>query len=200
MRLNREAKNIQDKLLQELFVIRRDLELSLVNENDLPVNKGKAWLEKIAAFHHTIEQLNRQLLLSFPEENLSLAIQYLLISQRITSPSLNLQLELPPTWNQDSPKRSRVILTILDELFWITLPPKAAVLQRVSLKSKGRTGKLEVEVMYPNQFVLDAVIRSKDLKYLRQSFQLLASGKCSTHLHQHPLSITWRLQWRLNRS
>ncbi len=116
-----ETERIRNGLLQESLAMRRSLELWLGDTHEISLEHVRGWLKGIEKFHHSLGQLSDRLSPPFVEESLPLAIQYLLELWQTYNPHLNIQMELPGDWQDESPECSRVILIALDELLRITL-------------------------------------------------------------------------------
>jgi hypothetical protein len=193
--LSSESEQIHNGLLQEVFAIRRSLELSLIEETGVSLNQGHDWLHKAEKLHQSLEQLSDTLSPPFLSESLPLAMQCMLARQRNQS-GLNLEVTLPSQWNDASSERNRIILMVLDELLKLALP-KAAIeaTQRIGLSADETTGELTVELTYPDLQTLTSLMQTKELKYLCCCFQCLAPGRCICQ--KENLTVIWRFRWRL---
>jgi hypothetical protein len=182
LRLKAEAETIRDRLLQESFTMRRQLETALRESPDAEV---QACLEQFYQFHQALNALSDRLSPPYLEDDLCLAIDHLLNSWKSQS-ELTIHYEPAPTWTQSADQRDPVILDALDELLRIItahlLTPKVIF---VSLSND--TQQLNLEVRIPNAEDLD--VRS-DLKHLAQVMRFLVGGNCSVHYHQQ--TLTWR--------
>ena len=116
-----ETERIRNGLLQESLAMRRSIELLLGDSCEISLQSVRDWLTGIEKFHHSLGQLSDRLSPPYVEESLPLAIQYLLELWQTYNPKLNIQMELPRDWPDESPECSRVILIALDELLRITL-------------------------------------------------------------------------------
>jgi hypothetical protein len=190
-----ESEQIHNGLLQEVFAIRRSLELSLVDETGVSPNQGQDWLNKAEKLHQSLEQLSDTLSPPFLAESLPLAMQCML--ERLQNQSgLSLEATLPSRWSDASSERNRIILMVLEELLKLALP-KAAIedTQRICLSADETTGELTVELTYPDLQTLTSLTQTKELKYLCCCFQCLAPGRCVCQ--KENLTVVWRFRWRL---
>jgi hypothetical protein len=190
-----ESEQIHNGLLQDVFAIRRSLELSLVDEVGVSSNQGQDWLKKAEKLHESLEQLSDTLSPPFLAESLPLAMQCLL--KRLRSQSgLKLEVTLPSHWSDDSIERNRVILMVLDELLKLALP-KAAIdaTHQICLATDEAMGELTVKLTYPDLQALTSLTQTKELKYLCCCFQCLAPGRCVCQ--KENLTVIWRFRWRL---
>jgi hypothetical protein len=195
-RSRHKAEIIRDSVLQEILILRRHIELSLLHKDILSAEDKQDWLKKLEQLYHKLEQTGNSLAPPYVEESLPLALQHKLTSQSDYTFSVNFRLELPSAWQFGSSEQSPMILMSFEELLLIALSDQTGVIHRVSLAQQEQTGRLEVEIRYPNSLALDAVSESQDLRYLRQSFQLFTAGNCWTCTKE--LSMTWYFRWHLS--
>jgi hypothetical protein len=190
-----ESEQIHNGLLQDVFAMRRSLELSLVDEAGVSSSQGQDWLKKAEKLHESLEQLSDALSPPFLAESLPLAMQCML-KRRRSQLGLNLEVVLPSQWRDESSERNRIVLMVLDELLKLALP-KAAIdaTHRVSLTATETAGELAVAVTYPDLETLTSLTQTKELKYLCCCFQCLASGRCVCQ--RENLTVIWRFRWRL---
>ena len=193
--LSFEAERIRDGLLQETFAMRRSLELFQI-KRETSAEYHQVLLKKIEKFHHFLEQLSDRLNPPYLEDSLPLAIQHSLESWQRCDSKLNFQLELPASWSHELPERNRAILMTIDELLRITL---AKIEQETSihikLSQQRHRGELMVQIYYPDVSTLNSTFDLEDWEYLKQSFQILASGRCDRSRKER--TITWYFRWRL---
>lgn len=194
MRMYQEAEAIQNGLLQESFVIRRNLELSLVNPGLYQHQQEQYYLTIIEKFHHSLKRLNGYLSPAYIDDSLPLAIQYILLEWELRIPGLKLQTELPTDWRNESLSTSRVILMALEELLQIILENVTNQLSiLVSLKSRGNFSELTIQVNCLTIPKRTYISNRADLKYLRQAFNILTHGKCFFHKKEN--TETWYFLW-----
>lgn len=198
VRLMSESERIHNGLLQEVFAIRRSLELSLINETSLSATQNQDWLTRTEKLHESLMQLGDTLSPPYVGESLPLAIQSLIQTQ-FSPPGINLKLALPTDWHHDAPERDRMILDSLHELLTLSLPSAAIDgTHRVQLSSDGKMGELQVAITCVDRPTLTALTHSRDLAHLRRCFQCLTPGRCLCHIET--LNITWRFRWQLQQT
>jgi hypothetical protein len=195
MRMYQEGEIIRNGLLQESFIIRRYLELSSVNSSESQHQQDQYYLTTIEKFHRLLKELSDYLSPAYIDDSLSLAIGYLLESWKSHTPALNLKLELPTKWHQESHQLSRIILVTLEELLQINLSNISnSVSIFVSLKSQGHMAELMVQLTYSHEPKFTSCSKSLELNYLRRTFKFLTDGEC---LHyQKDNTQTWYFRWR----
>jgi hypothetical protein len=193
--LHAEAEQIRNGLLQESFVVRRALELSLTGDENLQDNQQKC-LKKLEDFHHALEQVSDALSPPYVEDNLPLAIRQVIESQCSQPIQFEIETDLPSTWIHEPYELSRTILIALDELLSVTQSEDlAGVLRQISLKSQAEMRELRIQFDYPDRTTLKKHHHRKELDYLKQSFQVLTSGQCFSQ--QKALTVTWYFRWHL---
>lgn len=196
LHIQRQVEQIREGLLQEVFSVRRSIELLKTGESSRFDEKRQHWLAKVEEIHRSLEQLSHRLSPFYVEESLPLAIQYGLDQQQQINSEVS--IELPHDWTNELPERNRVILIMIDELLRIASPPLTGLCLplRICLKTQNGLGELAVQISYPDRQSIASCCNSKELRYLEQSFRLLTSGWC---LHRRQgLMITWYFYWRLN--
>jgi hypothetical protein len=214
-----ESEQIREELLQDMFAIRRSLELSLVNNRDISIAMSQDWLERFDQLHQSLGLLRNVLSPAYIEESLPLAIQSMLnqwdysFSQRegvaliadnlaheclrSSSPNrLTVATELPVDWLPEPLGRSRVILTTVSELLKIAVPEAESGIHLViRLRQQKQLGELMIAANYFDTFPRLSRAHRQELRYLQQSFQCLTSGTCS--YQKRKSTMTWYLRWQL---
>ncbi|MBD1855488.1 MULTISPECIES: hypothetical protein [Leptolyngbya] len=180
LRSHEEAEIIRDQLLQQSFMMRRGLESALIKTHNLEI---EACLEQLNLFHQSLNALSDRLSPPYLEDDLSLAIAYLLNSWK--SEHTTIHFQHPPIWNQATHQSDAFILDGIDEVLRIVmtnlLTPKVIF---VTLNNVQEQFNLEIRI--PN--VEDLNIRS-DLKHLSKAMRFLAGGHCAFFYKQQ--TLTW---------
>jgi hypothetical protein len=211
------SEQIRDGLLQDVFAIRRSLELSLVNHQEISVATSQDWLGQLDQLHQALGALRNVLAPAYVEESLPLAIQSLLQQWK-----LRLETKLPADWPAEPLLRSRVILMTISELLKIVIPEKLPVEEVgwhtcaldtpsqcpydakepgidihlvIQLKQRQQFAELSVVINHSDHFPLLSPARRRELRYLKQSFQCLTSGQCSYRCTGS--TIAFYLCWKL---
>jgi len=190
-----EAEIIRDSLLQECFAIRRGLDLLAQDNLDSSSPQIQAYLQKIDDFHLALVKLSDRLCPIPIQQSLPLSIECLLETFLESSPHLYYQLDLPLYWQtEESTERSLLILRILEELFIIIIPEICLpVSVYIKLKNQKNRQSLVIKITYPDISTLMLYASLPELKYLRDSFQVLISGKC--HYSRQSLSLSCIFSW-----
>lgn len=195
LQLCRQAESIRDGLLQDSFVMRRNLELSLVNQGERSEQSDKILLSMVEKFHASLKQLSDDLSPPYVEDSLPLAIQYGLDAWKFNHPDVKFELDLPIHWQQESQEHSRLLLRAIDELLQITVSgQRQAALIAVGLTQQGPLAELKVHTTYSQASAWVDHTPTVELNYLRQTFRFLTMGEC--FYHRSDQSVTWYFRWR----
>jgi len=193
VRLDCEAERIREGLLQELFVVRRSLELALLSDR-VDTKEAQQWLTQIETLQQALESVMHRLSPPYLGDSLPLAMQHLLKHWQAEYPAVCLELNLPTDWYQEPIEQRRVILTTLDEWLRMIMPQlQSEAVLHISLKQQATSAQLNIQLTTPNVAELlssNAIL----LNNLQQFFQVLAEGKC--YCQRHDLTVTWCYQWR----
>lgn len=191
-----QSDQIINHLLQDLFIMRRELELNSTDKGNEPNPHAADWVKRFEQVYHSLHALSDCLIPPYVEESLPLAIQALIKLRCLQCPNVNFGVDLPSHWHSNSTEQNRLILTLLDELLRITV---LAVSAPLSLSIRGGTrqdaGELIVQITYPDWDSLSKTYRSVEIEYWKQVFQFFVSGWCL--VKNQELAVTWRLRWRL---
>lgn len=190
-----EGEVIRERILQDLFIFRRSLELSHVNNPESQKQSEKYDLKTFENIHHSLRELSEYLYPAHADDSLSLAISSLLESWKSDIPHLNLQINVPSQERyKESYEFNRIILMVLSELFQITLPLISdEVSIFISLDWQGYRNKLIVKLNSPSIFKLESDSCLKKLDFIQNIFRFLTSGKCF-YRKEHS-SQTWYFDW-----
>jgi hypothetical protein len=193
-RLLLEAEQIRDGLLQETFTMRRNLDLLLLDNLNLPNDKIQDSIKRIESFHHNLVKLSDRLFPESLQDSFPLAIDSLVEAWLVSHPYLHFQIDMPIHWRQEPSERGLMILTFLQELFTITLSGVSIPASiHLSLKSNHGLGKLTVTINYSQTSTIFFNSRQIELDYLCRSYQLLTSGKCIYHIRN--FTVSWCFSW-----
>ena len=192
-KLDCEAERIREGLLQELFAVRRSLELALVSDR-VDTKEVQQWLTQIETLQQALESVMHRLSPPYLGDSLPLAMQHLLTYWQAEYPGVCLELNLPADWDQEPIEQRRIILTTLDAWLRIIVPQlRLEAVLHISLKQQATSAQLNIQLTAPT---VSALLSSSaiPLDNLQQFFQVLAEGKC--YCQRHDLTVTWCYQWR----
>lgn len=189
LKQQQQAEQMQDGILQDLFCIRRSLELS--NSTDLQPSQQKAWLTQLEQIQRSIEQVGQHLYPAYVETSLPLAIQYALNQWHLQHPQVALQLDLPAAWEAAHPAQDQFVLVTLHQLLHLTDPPDLSKLQ-VRLTHPHPRQELVIQISYPDS-ATRSCSHNSDFVHLGRSFRLLTGGDCQ---FRREASLThWCFRW-----
>lgn len=194
--LHNEAETIRNGILQDLFALRRKLELTC------PLVGGEACteepcLEDIEQIYTALETLSDRLSSPYLQDSLPLAIQHALHPWQT---AVSLTLDLPSTWAVEPPEHVTLILSLLRYCLAALAAVPAHCL--ISLDTEDQMRCLTLQATYdpdlPPPFPLietatpDAS-QADDLPHLLQAFQVVSGGKATWE--QQPGETCWQLCW-----
>jgi hypothetical protein len=190
-----ESERIRNGLLQDIFSVRRNLELALTNHVELPTQNNQAWLEKMEKIHHSLEKLSNHLSPPYIEESLPLALQSVAEQWRSQSSLFTINTQLPSSWEEEPPEQSRIIIKTLHELLKLSIAGvNAPTFTEIHLQSTPHWNELMVDLTYPDASTLTTTQGSQEIAYLGRSFRFLTSGWCFQQRQR--LTVTWHFRWR----
>lgn len=183
--LNDEADAIRNSLLQDLFAVRRKLEM--LNPDSNPC------LQDIEHLYHALDHLGNRLSSPYIYDSLPLAIQHTL---KPWETALPVAADLPTQWSAEAIEHIRLVLSVLDHLLkTLAALPHPVQRIKVGLTETGDRKHLTLQVE-PGACVADSLLslgESEDWVYRLQTFQLLTQGEIQC-IHE-PTCLTWRLGW-----
>ncbi|MBD1874988.1 hypothetical protein H6F75_15985 [Nodosilinea sp. FACHB-131] len=181
--LNREADAIRNGLLQDLFAVRRQLEL-------LPGDGGLAAVEHL---YQSLEDLGNRLSSPYLHDSLPLAIQQALANWPTQVPA---RAELPGQWPVEPVEHTLLLLAALNHLGQ-TLAARPSLPQScvVSLAAGPDRKRLTISIDYENAVppaLLD-LDQSETWRAYLTTFDLFSQGQVSaTH---GPATLRWAFDW-----
>lgn len=195
MKLRHEAEELRNGLLQETFVLRRNLEVSLATPGKPSECSG---LESVERVYGSLKDLSDRLSPPYIDESLPHAIQHQLQEWQSRYSAIPMEAVVPADWPLDRYEQHRAILLILDELLEISLaelPTPESI--SLHLWQQPQQAHLSIQLMQP-QSSINSDLDSAKLSHLKQIFRLLISGQCSCHFTDS--AITWHFFWKLTDS
>ncbi|MDX2230572.1 MAG: hypothetical protein NW220_13105 [Leptolyngbyaceae cyanobacterium bins.349] len=196
--LAQASEVIRNGLLQDSFVVRRNLELLLNQPPDGLNSSGEKCLAALEQLHTSLKALGHRLSPPYLEVSLPLAIRHLLEEWRSQFPEVPLQATLPHDYQQASYESNRLILMVLDELLKLAFTSAAENHSlhsiHVKLKQQASIHTFAIEFEYSDVFSLNHLLTTVDLRYLNRVFQVMTAGQCWQR--RHGATLTWHLQWQ----
>lgn len=181
--LNREADAIRNGLLQDLFAVRRQLEL-------LPSNSGLATIEHL---YQALEDLGNRLSSPYLHDSLPLAMQQALANW---PPQIPTRADLPNQWPIEPIEHSLLLLAVLNHLGQAiaaqpNLPQSCVVSLAAGPDGKQLAVSVDYDVAVPAA-LLDLDQSETWMAYLT-TFDLFSQGQASsTH---GAATLRWCFDW-----
>ncbi|HEY9764314.1 MAG TPA: hypothetical protein V6D07_17430 [Trichocoleus sp.] len=196
--LHTEAETIRNGILQDLFALRRKLELScpLVGGEGC-VEAEEPCLGDIEQIYAALETLSDRLSSPYLQDSLPLAIQHALQPWQM---AVGLALDLPSTWAAEPPEHIALILTLLRHSLSALATVSAHC--QLSLHSQPQSRHLTLRATYdpqlPSPFLATVAAtpspsQGDDLPHLLQAFQAITGGE--TAWEHQPGETLWQLCW-----
>ncbi|MBE7384845.1 MAG: hypothetical protein F6J95_025960 [Leptolyngbya sp. SIO1E4] len=192
-KLNQEAELIRNKLLQEMFAIRRRLELSCETQPNAQAFDCETHLAELKRLYALLESLGNRLESPYLQDSLPLALQHTVQPWQTQLP---LSTDLPPRWELDPIEHTRLLIlfveTLLQHLASATpLPHDCDLRLQHQAELKELTVRVRYETWLPPAWISQI---SSPLQPLLKTFQLLMQGDYDQDLH--PRTLTWVLRWQ----
>ncbi|MEL6224176.1 MAG: hypothetical protein AAFR31_16195 [Cyanobacteria bacterium J06627_8] len=189
-RLHDGAELIRDGILQELFAIRRELELTYDNQASVSHDQ----IRQLEELHHQLEAFSNQLSPAFSRDSLPLAFQHVIQQWTQQHPNHTVLTQLPKTLHPIGAK-GQIAVTVLEELFLFFsnhLTEEASI--NVELIHTEDSVTLGVGLCSSAFHQCKAIARLREVAYLQQSFEFLTQG----HAVQSVASskIDWQFTWQ----
>lgn len=186
-----EADSIRNGVLQDVFALRRRLEL--LCQDDREPSACEPCLENVQRIYEALEALSDRISSPYVEDSLPLAIRHCLQPWRSLLP---LQVALQATWDPEPAEQVALLLTFLNRVLQaVASGEKPPARCQVSLQMRQENKALLLQVGYaqPLPQALIALSHSADMTALLQTFHLLSEG-CA-RLDVEPQAMTWELTW-----
>lgn len=198
VRAQHQAEQIREGALQELFALRRSLELAASANPPLEYQTldYQNWLNLVEKLHQRLEHLSYTLAFPYSEENLPLAIQYYLRDWQISHPSHLVQLDLSAAGTTKTSEHNSMIIKVLDELLQLVLPSSPASIQITLRVRNPASNELKIQILYETEATVAQLCQSSELQSLERSFEVLTLGHCSRQ--RAGIAICWCFDWPIN--
>ena len=189
--LNQEADFIRSNILQEVFAVRRHLELA-GDSGNLSPSAWDPYLTELKHVYSLLQQLSDRLDPPYLRSSFLLAIGHTIDLWR---PTLPLKVSLPDTWGTEPISQTQLLLTLVNTMCRVVNESHPLTQScEVSLRPLLEQKVLSLCVTYwdiPPPAVM-AQLRS-ELAPIIQTFQLLSKGNFT--VNAQPLKIAWTISW-----
>lgn len=195
--LAQAAEAIRNGLLQESFVVRRNLELALIAADQAPDCGPEASLLALESFHTALKDLSDRLSPAYVEDHFPLAVQHWLTGWQAQCPTILMQGHWPEIWSNESDDQHRFLLMILEALFQLfcsgTIAVSPSQVQLV-LQQMQDQHQLQIQFHYEASPLPLPPTVCQNVAHLRRIFRLMTAGHC--RYRRHEATLTWFLHWR----
>jgi hypothetical protein len=212
----RESDRIRNHVMQEVFVMRRGIELSQ-QDAQIMYQNSQSWLEQLANLQQSLERLSDHLSPLFIEDSLPLAIQALATDwqQETQCP---IQMDLPCEWQTESQESSQIVLSTFSQLLRLSSARHSGTEPiQVKLRQTGDFAELSVQVHNPDldlgspdllssgsassgsassgsESSVNQGAEDREWQYISRCFHCLTTGHCA--YVQTGKTLTWLLRWQ----
>jgi hypothetical protein len=183
-----ESDRIRNGIMQEMFALRRGIELS--PKQDVVTQNSMDWLEQVKHLQRSLELLCHQLSPPFIEDSLPLTIQSMSEFWQLEL-SCTIQVDVPTDWQAEPQDKNHVVLAVLSELLRLSaFYCQGAQPIQIKLTQVDQVAELMVRAE-----TAEALAHSEEWTYLSRCFRYLVGGTGTCQ--QTPEAITWLLKWRI---
>lgn len=195
-RLHDSAELIRDGLLQELFAIRRGLELGSYRGGADAQASLQDGLQQLEALHLQLETVSNVLSPAFIQDSFPLAVQHSLKSWGQRYPAVTLTTHLSQGQTTAPDFSSRVTLTALEELL-ISISDHLDADTEIAVSSDDEEPSSSLTVHIKNLTCdrSEKIAQLEELHHLKKSFELLTGGLVLQQADDR--QIRWRFVWPL---
>ena len=191
--LNQEADFIRNGLMQDIFAVRRQLELSCQARLEAEELGCQRHLAELKHIYTLLENLSNRLESPYLQNSLPLALQH---AFQPWQEKIYLQANLPNTWEPEAVEHTRLLTLFTENLLQllattIPLPDRC----EITLKRQDNVKELSFHPTYrklPSPEVMTQI--SSSLQPFLTTFQLLTQGDYDETLPAH--SLNWVLRWQ----
>jgi hypothetical protein len=182
-----ESDRIRNGMMQEMFALRRGIELW--HNQDNATHNSIGWLAQATHLQRSLEQLCHQLSPPFIEDSLPLAIQSMAESWQLEL-SCSTQVDVSIDWQAEPQSKDYVILATLSELLRLSICYHQGIQPiLIKLTQVNQVAELIVRVE-----TAKALAHCEEWTYLSRCFRYLTDGTGTCE--QTSEAITWLLRWK----
>ncbi len=141
-----QAEGIRDGLLQEVFALRRELELSSLATTPPDSNRLQGWIHTLEDLHQQLDNLGDQLSPPYQTDDLALAIQDLLGYWQKKHPVIHVKMGVLSQIKMNNSEFNRVVLFAIEQLLLLIVRIEDVIMIRIELVAKSTDLVLSVIV------------------------------------------------------
>jgi hypothetical protein len=171
-----QEEMIRDGVLQEIFSLRRGLELSSLAGLSPPSSEMTVWIDQLELLYQNLDRLGDRLHPPYLEDSLDLALQHMIGRWIDKYPGITLSIQHPRCLEPSTPGFNRVLLFAVEQLLLLFPRVQDMIKVRVLLTEKDTLSilRLTLELTQQNLAHLDSVLQ--EIEYLQIVFPVLVDG------------------------
>jgi hypothetical protein len=191
--LTQETDLIRNELLQEMFALRRRLEVSEQTPANAATPGGEVHLTELQRLYALLENICDRLESPFLQDSLPLALQH---AMQPWQKQLTLRAVLPPTWEPEPVEHTRLLILFLQRLLQqLAEAPGLPERCELRLEHTAQVKQLVLQADYPPDVSLAfAAPLLAVLTPFIKTFQLFTQGDYHQEVHAHSLALV--LCWK----
>jgi hypothetical protein len=167
---------IRDGVLQDIFSLKRGLELSSLTGLSPPSSEMAVWIDQLELLYRNLDQLADRLHPPYLEDSLDLALQHMIGRWIDKYPGITLSIQHPRRLEPSMPGFNRILLFAVEQLLLLFLRVQDMITVRVLLTEKDTLSilRLTLELTQQNLAHLDSALQ--EVEYLQLVFPVLVDG------------------------
>jgi hypothetical protein len=189
------AEMLRERVQQDLFALRRGLELSLdSNMMSIQVQVQRQWLTALEQISLSLDWLKHNLHPAFVEDSLPLALQKKIEAWQGDIQTLQLQLTVPSGWPLNCSYDNWVLLNLIEELLLATMPYRVAqtsVMLSLEAPLPDQQLGFSISMNHPELRIFSP---TAPFQYLVTVFEVLMAGQCLCKIQNQ--EYTWYFRWQ----
>lgn len=186
-----QAESIRDGLLQEIFSLRRSMELQLALQPQNSLENSHRGLPQLEQIYNQLKNLAEQIAPLDLDTNFLFVIKQTLSKWSDERTDLKVSFDFPQDWNYPPSQNIHLILQFLMELLAIAVPEES---EEVLINLRSNTHqRIEVTVIYSDLGLHKKNEELVDIHYLGQAFEFLVPG--TFRQRAWDCQITYSLSW-----
>lgn len=188
------AERLREEPTQELFALRRSLELTSQGDANHLIADHQHYLTSLEHLFASLHRLKQSLHPAFVEDSLPLALRQKIEDWEHQNPHFHYKLVMPTVWSFNAPYNSWLILDILDE-WLIELGENFRNIREITFSLSEHSSEQQLIVAFSASEQRLSFLNSPRFQTLQVVFAELLGGHWL--IQEHTESIIWCFRWRL---
>jgi hypothetical protein len=171
-----QEEMIRDGVLQDIFSLKRGLELSSLTGLAPPLSEIAVWIDQLELLYRTFDRLGDRLHPPYLEDSLDLALQHMIERWIDKYPGITLSIQHPRRLDPSMSGFNRILLFSVEQLLLLFLQVQDMMTVRVLLTKKDTLSilRLSLDLTQQNLANLDSTLQ--EIEYLQLVFPVLVNG------------------------